>query len=50
MYYNENYDVNEEPTLPKKFNFSFKYFDAKTVDTNILSAPKGVTRDAGAKA
>jgi len=37
-------------TFPSRFSFSFKKYDDSTADTNTLSAPSGVTRDAGAKA
>lgn len=41
---------SKHPNLPKRFNFSFKNFDAITDVTSTLKAPNGVTNEAGAKA
>lgn len=37
-------------TFPNKFNLSLRYLEANIADTRTLSAPNGVTSDAGANA
>lgn len=41
-------NFNERFTFPNKFIDSFRYFEAKIAVTMTLSAPRGVTSDAGA--
>lgn len=40
----------KHPILPKRFNFSLRNLEAITAEMITLRAPKGVTKEAGAKA
>lgn len=44
------YNIYYIITFPSKLSFSFRYFDANIADIKTLSAPNGVTNEAGANA